>query len=240
MPRGTPFFTGSSPKAPAIGTFLRVGVRLWKGPALCMTSPNDFLPPRYRNPTRIGYGGMGEIFRAEDEVLGRTVAVKVLAERYARDDSLRSRFTREALAAARLSGEPNAVTIFDVGEWHDRPFIVMEHLDGGSLEDRLQRGGAFAGRGTRLARSGGRCARCCPSARHRPSRRQAGKPPARPGRRAQGRGLRDRERSRPRLADHDRDRSRHCGLSLARAGAGGAGGRRPATGTRSESSPTSC
>ena len=105
-----------------------------------MTSPNDFLPPRYRNPTRIGYGGMGEIFRAEDDVLGRTVAVKVLAERYARDDSLRSRFTREALAAARLSGEPNAVTIFDVGEWHDRPFIVMEHLDGGSLEDRLREG----------------------------------------------------------------------------------------------------
>ena len=106
-----------------------------------MTPPNELLPPRYRRPTRIGYGGMGEIFRAEDEVLGRTVAVKLLAERYARDESLRSRFTREALAAARLSGEPNTVTIFDVGEWHDRPFIVMEHLDGGSLEDRLREGG---------------------------------------------------------------------------------------------------
>ena len=105
-----------------------------------MTSPNELLPPRYRNPIRIGYGGMGEIFRAEDEVLERTVAVKVLAERYARDDSLRSRFTREAQAAARLSAEPNTVTIFDVGEWHDRPFIVMEHLDGGSLEDRLREG----------------------------------------------------------------------------------------------------
>jgi eukaryotic-like serine/threonine-protein kinase len=104
-----------------------------------MTPPSDLLPPRYRRPTRIGYGGMGEIFRAEDEVLGRTVAVKVLAERYARDESLRSRFTREALAAARLSGEPNTVTIFDVGEWQDRPFIVMEHLDG-SLEDRLRVG----------------------------------------------------------------------------------------------------
>src|SRR5687767_9508504 len=105
-----------------------------------MTPPNELLPPRYRNPTRIGYGGMGEIFRAQDEVLGRTVAVKVLAEQYARDDSLRSRFTREAQAAARLSAEPNTVTIFDVGEWHDRPFIVMELLDGGSLEDRLQGG----------------------------------------------------------------------------------------------------
>jgi serine/threonine protein kinase len=106
-----------------------------------MSSAEDLLPPRYRRPTRIGYGGMGEIFRAEDEELGRTVAIKLLAERYARDESLRARFTREALAAARLSGEQGTVTIFDVGEWHGRPFIVMELLGGGSLEDRL-RGGA--------------------------------------------------------------------------------------------------
>ena len=106
-----------------------------------MSSPNTILPPRYSRPERIGYGGMGEIFRAEDEELGRTVAVKVLAERYARDASLRERFTREALAAARLSGDPNTVTIYDVGEWEGRPFIVMEHLDGGSLEDRLRADG---------------------------------------------------------------------------------------------------
>jgi eukaryotic-like serine/threonine-protein kinase len=106
-----------------------------------MSSPEAFLPPRYRRPTRIGYGGMGEIFRAEDEELGRMVAIKVLAERYARDESLRARFTREALAAARLSGEQGTVTIFDVGEWQGRPFIVMEFLGGGSLEERL-RGGA--------------------------------------------------------------------------------------------------
>ena len=99
------------------------------------------LPPRYRRPERIGAGGMGEIFRAEDEVLGRTVAIKLLAERYARDASIRARFKREALAAARLSGEPSTVTIFDVGEWQERPFIVMEHLSGGSLEERLQRTG---------------------------------------------------------------------------------------------------
>ena len=83
---------------------------------------------------------MGEIFRADDEVLGRTVAIKVLAERYARDESVRARFTREALAAARLSAEPSTITIFDVGEWNGRPFIVMELLEGGSLEDRLRRG----------------------------------------------------------------------------------------------------
>jgi serine/threonine protein kinase len=105
-----------------------------------MTHENDILPPRYRNARRIGSGGMGEIFQAEDDVLGRTVAIKVLAERYARDESVRARFTREALAAARLSAEPSTVTIFDVGEWRGRPFIVMEHLEGGSLEDRLRQG----------------------------------------------------------------------------------------------------
>ena len=106
-----------------------------------MRSENDLLPPRYLRPTRIGYGGMGEIFRAEDEVLGRTVAIKLLSEQYARDESLRARFTREALAAARLSGEPGTVTIFDVGEWEGRPFIVMEYLGGGSLETRLRESG---------------------------------------------------------------------------------------------------
>ena len=68
---------------------------------------------------------MGDIYRATDSVLGREVAVKILAERYAQDDSVRQRFTREALAAARLSGERNIVTIFDVGEHEERPYIVM-------------------------------------------------------------------------------------------------------------------
>src|SRR4051812_50144753 len=85
---------------------------------------------------------MGDIFAATDAVLGRKVAVKVLAERYAADEGIRERFKREALAAARLSGEPGAITIFDVGEWEGRPFIVMEHLAGGSLEDRLRKEGA--------------------------------------------------------------------------------------------------
>jgi serine/threonine-protein kinase len=80
---------------------------------------------------------MGEIFLARDEVLGREVAVKVLAERYAQDEGLRERFKREALAAARLSGNHNIVTIFDVGEHDGRPIIVMEYLAGGSLEKRI-------------------------------------------------------------------------------------------------------
>jgi serine/threonine protein kinase len=107
-----------------------------------MAVHTDLFPPRYRGPEPIGHGGMGDIYRALDETLGRVVAIKLLAERYADDVAVRSRFTREALAAARLSGEPNTVTIFDVGDWNDRPFIVMEYLGGGSLEDRLRAGGA--------------------------------------------------------------------------------------------------
>jgi serine/threonine-protein kinase len=84
---------------------------------------------------------MGEIVRAEDTALGRTVAVKLLADRYAHDDSVRARFTREALAAARVSSAPNTVTIFDVGEWQGRPYIVMEYLPNGSVADRLAQEG---------------------------------------------------------------------------------------------------
>ena len=85
---------------------------------------------------------MGEVYRATDTTLGRLVAVKLLDDRYARDEIIRRRFTREALAAARLSSQPSTVTIFDVGEFDGHPFLVMEYLTGGSLEDVLKREGA--------------------------------------------------------------------------------------------------
>ena len=85
---------------------------------------------------------MGEIFRAEDADLGRIVAIKVLAEHLAGDVGIRARFTREALAAARLSNAPSTVTIYDVGEHDGRPYIVMEYLPGGSLADRIAIDGA--------------------------------------------------------------------------------------------------
>jgi eukaryotic-like serine/threonine-protein kinase len=107
-----------------------------------MAVGTDILPPRYRAAKRIGHGAMGEIYRATDETLGRSVAIKILAERFAEDVSIRGRFTREALAAARLSGHPHTVTIFDVGEWNGRPFIVMEFLSGGSLDALLAHEGA--------------------------------------------------------------------------------------------------
>jgi eukaryotic-like serine/threonine-protein kinase len=103
-----------------------------------MPVETDILPPRYRGPQQIGRGGMGDIYRATDSLLGRAVAIKILVDRYAQDESVRRRFTREALAAARLSGQPNIVTIFDVGEHNERPYIVMEYLGGGSLDDVLR------------------------------------------------------------------------------------------------------
>src|SRR5262245_38208847 len=98
------------------------------------------LPPRYVSPSRVASGGMGEVYRATDSVLGRVVAVKMLAERHARNEDVRARFKREALAAAQLSGQRNVVTVFDVGEHDGRPFIVMEYLEGGSVHDRLRGG----------------------------------------------------------------------------------------------------
>ena len=83
---------------------------------------------------------MGEVYRATDSVLQRPVAVKLLSERHASDPDLRARFEREALTAARLSGARNVITVFDVGEHDERPFIVMEFVEGGSVHDRLRRG----------------------------------------------------------------------------------------------------
>ena len=85
---------------------------------------------------------MGEVYRAEDADLARIVAVKLLSDRFADNDAIRGRFTREALAVARLSHAPSTVTIFDVGEHEGRPYIVMEYLPGGSLADRIEREGA--------------------------------------------------------------------------------------------------
>ena len=81
---------------------------------------------------------MGDVYVGTDSLLEREVAIKVLSERYTDEDDVRRRFTREALAAARLTGQPHVVTIHDVGEHAGRPFIVMELLSGGSLHERMQ------------------------------------------------------------------------------------------------------
>ena len=99
------------------------------------------LPPRYATAEPIASGGMGEVYRATDATLGRTVAVKVLSERWASHDEFHARFLREARTAANLSGEPHVISIYDVSETGDGlPFIVMEYATHGTVGDRLERG----------------------------------------------------------------------------------------------------
>ena len=98
------------------------------------------LPARYRPLRHIASGGMATVWAAEDTVLGRTVAIKLLGAHFAGDGRAVRRFQREARAAATLSAHPHVVTIYDVGEYEGRPFIVMEHMAGGSLADVLRRG----------------------------------------------------------------------------------------------------
>jgi eukaryotic-like serine/threonine-protein kinase len=95
------------------------------------------LPERYAIVNMIGVGGMASIWAADDKVLRRRVAIKVLAEQFAEQPRFVARFQREARTAALLSGHPHVVTIYDVGEHAGRPFIVMEYLAGGSLAERM-------------------------------------------------------------------------------------------------------
>jgi serine/threonine-protein kinase len=99
------------------------------------------LAGRYRLVERLGAGGMSVVWRAYDEVLGRPVAVKVLAPRFAADPESRDRIRGEARAAARLS-HPNITNVYDYSESDEPggrtvPFVVMELVEGVSLEQRL-------------------------------------------------------------------------------------------------------
>ena len=91
---------------------------------------------RYRLERPLGHGGMASVYLAHDAELDRPVAVKLLAESLAGDTAFRRRFLREARLAARLS-HPNVVAVFDAGEADGgRPYIVMEYVEGTTLEDR--------------------------------------------------------------------------------------------------------
>jgi serine/threonine-protein kinase len=97
---------------------------------------------RYEVIERVGSGGMAEVYRARDDLLGRDVAVKVLSERYARDRSFVERFRREAQSAANLN-HPNIVSLYDYGADNGTYFIVMEYIDGRPLDDIIRREGAL-------------------------------------------------------------------------------------------------
>jgi len=92
---------------------------------------------RYELLERIGQGSLGVLYRARDTVLGREVAVKVMAAGFLGDEGAHDRFFHEAKAAARLQ-HVNIVTMFEFGEQEDTPFIVMEFLRGFSLAERMR------------------------------------------------------------------------------------------------------
>ena len=100
-------------------------------------APDTIVDGRYRVLRRLGTGGMSEVWCAQDEVLGRKVALKLLGGRFADDPEFRERFRREAQAAASLA-HPNIVAIFDRSEWDGVPYIAMELVDGRTLKELVR------------------------------------------------------------------------------------------------------
>ena len=104
--------------------------------AVSDTLINTLFDGRYRIVRKLGMGGMANVYLAEDEVLGRRVAIKILNDRHAGDDQFVERFRREAKNAASLS-HPNIVSIYDRGEAEGTYYIAMEYLDGRSLKELI-------------------------------------------------------------------------------------------------------
>jgi eukaryotic-like serine/threonine-protein kinase len=108
------------------------------------TGPTVF-SGRYALQRKLARGGMADVYLAEDTLLNRPVAVKVLFPEYARDDTFVERFRREAQAAARLT-HGNIVAIYDWGAEYDTYFIVMEYVEGASLSEVIRRDGPLDAR----------------------------------------------------------------------------------------------
>jgi serine/threonine protein kinase len=94
---------------------------------------------RYRIMEEIGSGSMGTVYKAQDTFLGRFAALKLIAEKYLADREALVRFEREGQAASALA-HPNICTVFETGRWRNRPYMVMELLEGTSLSERIHAG----------------------------------------------------------------------------------------------------
>ena len=105
-----------------------------------MIEAETIIDGRYRVLSRLGSGGMADVYLAEDQLLGRQVAVKVLHHHFAEDQEFVERFRREASSAAALSHQ-NIVGIFDRGEWNGTYYIAMEYVPGRSLKTLVRERG---------------------------------------------------------------------------------------------------
>src|SRR3954451_12866603 len=102
-------------------------------PRVPQVVPEAMIDGRYRLLHRVGSGGMADVWCAEDQQLGRRVALKLLHRRFSEDPEFVERFKREASAAASLQ-HPHVVSVYDRGEWDGTYYIAMEFLDGRSLK----------------------------------------------------------------------------------------------------------
>src|SRR5437879_1418445 len=107
-----------------------------------MVDPGTIIDGRYRVISRLGSGGMADVYLAADELLGRLLAVKLLHPHFAEDQEFVERFRREASSAAGLSHQ-NIVGIFDRGEWQGTYYIAMEYVAGRSLKTAVREQGAL-------------------------------------------------------------------------------------------------
>src|SRR5713101_8066720 len=98
-------------------------------------APGTRLGP-YEILAPLGAGGMGEVYRAHDSRLDRTVAIKVLPAAFSRDAERLRRFEQEARAAAALN-HPNILAVYDIGTHEDAPYVVTELLEGETLRHRI-------------------------------------------------------------------------------------------------------
>jgi putative serine/threonine-protein kinase prkC len=103
-----------------------------------MKIKDTLLDNRYRILSKIGVGGMADVYKGEDTLLGRPVAIKILHANFASDDEFVSRFKREAQAAGKLN-HPNIVNMYDVGYDQDMHYIIMEYVDGETLKEYIIR-----------------------------------------------------------------------------------------------------